>query len=54
MLETSPGNHQAWIAVSGVQKGASKEFIRCVRKAEGDADESASGAVRAAGVEIGR
>jgi len=46
---TSPGNHQAWIAVEGVAKAESKDFIRRVRKAVGDADKSASGASRLAG-----
>jgi len=46
---TSPGNHQAWIAVSGVE-GDGKAFIRRVRKAIGDVDTSASGATRIAGV----
>jgi hypothetical protein len=46
---TSPGNFQAWLAVEGVQKHESKEFIRRVRKAVGDADKSASGATRLAG-----
>jgi hypothetical protein len=46
---TSPGNHQAWIALSGVEKVESKDFVRRVRKAVGDIDESASGATRMAG-----
>jgi hypothetical protein len=35
--ETSPGNHQAWIAVSGVPAGKEefKEFTRRVRNAVG-------------------
>ncbi|HEX3747658.1 MAG TPA: recombinase family protein [Bryobacteraceae bacterium] len=49
MVATSPGNHQAWLAVSGVEKAESKGFIRRVRKAVGDVDKSASGAVRLAG-----
>jgi hypothetical protein len=48
---TSPGNHQAWIAVSGVSKTESKDFIRRVRKAVGGVDGSASGASRIAGSE---
>jgi hypothetical protein len=51
IIATSPGNHQAWIAVSGVQKAESKDFVRRVRKAVGDADMSASGATRVAGTE---
>jgi DNA invertase Pin-like site-specific DNA recombinase len=46
---TSPGNHQAWIAASGLDKSESKDFVRRVRKAVGDADMSASGATRMAG-----
>jgi Resolvase, N terminal domain/RepB DNA-primase from phage plasmid/Recombinase len=49
IIATSPGNHQAWIAASGVEKADSKEIVRRVRKAVGDADMSASGAVRLAG-----
>jgi hypothetical protein len=49
IIATSPGNHQAWIAVSGVEKSDSKDFVRRVRKAVGDADMSASGATRVAG-----
>jgi DNA invertase Pin-like site-specific DNA recombinase len=48
-LETSPGNHQAWIAVSdieGVQEA--KDFARRLRKGVG-ADLTASGATRVAG-----
>jgi hypothetical protein len=51
IIATSPGNHQAWIAASGVGKLESKEFVRRVRKAVGESDMSASGAVRIAGVE---
>jgi hypothetical protein len=48
-LQTSPGNHQAWIAVSGIQdKEEMKDFARRVRKGAG-ADPSASGATRVAG-----
>lgn len=48
MHATSPGNHQAWIAVEAVVKTQSKELIRRVRAALGDADKSASGATRLA------
>jgi hypothetical protein len=50
---TSPGNHQAWIAVSGLPDGkeAFKVFMRRVRKAVGGNDKSASGATRLAGTE---
>jgi len=50
---TSPGNHQAWIAVSGVQEGKEqfKEFMRRVRRAVGGTDKSASHATRVAGTE---
>jgi hypothetical protein len=48
-LQTSPGNHQAWIAVSGLKSGEeTKEFARRLRKGAG-ADPSASGATRIAG-----
>jgi hypothetical protein len=51
--ETSPGNHQAWIAVSGVTAGKEefKEFTRRVRRAVGGNDKSASHATRLAGTE---
>src|ERR1700719_3419127 len=51
--ETSPGNRQAWIAVSGVAEGKEefKEFTRRVRKAVGGNDKSASHATRLAGTE---
>jgi DNA invertase Pin-like site-specific DNA recombinase len=49
IIATSPGNHQAWIAISGVDKAEGKDFVRRVRKAVGDIDESASGATRMAG-----
>jgi hypothetical protein len=50
---TSPGNHQTWIAVSGIPEGkeAFKEFTRRVRKAVGGNDKSASHATRVAGTE---
>ena len=47
-LQTSPGNHQAWVAVSGLKKGEeTKDFARRLRKGAG-ADPSASGATRIA------
>jgi hypothetical protein len=49
ILQTSPGNHQAWVAVSGLKAGEeTKEFARRIRKGAG-ADPSASGATRVAG-----
>ena len=49
ILQTSPGNHQAWVAVSGLKAGEdTKEFARRLRKGAG-ADPSASGATRVAG-----
>jgi hypothetical protein len=48
-LQTSPGNHQAWIAVSGLANpDEAKAFSRRLRKGAG-ADHSASGATRVAG-----
>lgn len=47
-LCTSPGNHQAWVAVSGVATPDAKELGRRLRKGTG-ADLSASGATRVAG-----
>jgi hypothetical protein len=48
-LETSPGNHQAWIAVSGLpSQQEAKDFARRLRKGTG-ADLTASGATRVAG-----
>lgn len=48
-LQTSPGNHQAWIAASGLKGGEeTKEFARRLLKGVG-ADPSASGATRVAG-----
>jgi hypothetical protein len=51
--ETSPGNRQAWIAVSGAPEGKEqfKEFTRRVRRAVGANDKSASHATRLAGTE---
>jgi hypothetical protein len=50
---TSPGNHQAWIAVSSLPDGkeAFKVLMRRVRKAVGGNDKSASGCTRLAGTE---
>jgi hypothetical protein len=48
-LETSPGNHQAWVAISGLNTPEeTKDFARRLRKGTG-ADHSASGATRVAG-----
>jgi RepB DNA-primase from phage plasmid len=48
-LQTSSGNHQAWIAVSGLDNaGDAKDFARRLRKGAG-ADPTASGATRVAG-----
>jgi hypothetical protein len=48
-LQTSPGNHQAWIAVSGLtDPHEAKDFARSLRKGTG-ADPNASGATRVAG-----
>lgn len=48
-LQTSPGNHQAWIAVSGLDNASdAKDFARRLRKGAG-ADPTASGATRVAG-----
>ena len=48
-LQTSPGNHQAWIAVSGLGDPAdARDFARRLRKGAG-ADPTASGATRVAG-----
>ncbi len=48
-LQTSPGNHQAWVAVSGLTGSEeTKRFARRLRKRVG-ADPSASGATRVAG-----
>ena len=44
-LETSPGNYQAWLALSGNED---KDFARRLRKGVG-ADATASGATRVAG-----
>lgn len=45
-LQTSPGNHQAWVAVSGLDNP--KDFARRLRKGA-HADLTASGATRVAG-----
>lgn len=48
-LQTSPGNHQAWVAVSGLTDPQNaKDFARRLRKGTG-ADATASGATRVAG-----
>jgi hypothetical protein len=48
-LQTSPGNHQAWVAVSDLPTPAeAKDFARRLRKGTG-ADLTASGATRVAG-----
>jgi hypothetical protein len=48
-LETSPGNHQAWVAVSGLPTPQdARDFARRLRKGTG-ADLSATGATRVAG-----
>jgi len=48
-LRTSPGNHQAWVAVSDLSSAEeAKDFARRLRKGAG-ADPSASGATRVAG-----
>jgi hypothetical protein len=48
-LQTSPGNHQAWVAVSGLPSPQeAKDFARRLRKGAG-ADTTASGATRVAG-----
>jgi RepB DNA-primase from phage plasmid len=50
---TSPGNYQAWVALSGVpqDKDSFKAFTRRVRKAVGGNDKAASHATRLAGTE---
>lgn len=47
---TSPGNHQAWLAVNDApaEKEPAKDFVRRLKKAT-DADATASGATRIAG-----
>jgi hypothetical protein len=48
-LQTSPGNHQAWVAVSGLASAEeAKDFARRLRKGA-RADPSVSGATRIAG-----
>jgi DNA invertase Pin-like site-specific DNA recombinase len=51
IIETSPRNYQAWMAVSDKphDKEVEKDLIRRVRKAVGEFDKSASGATRLAG-----
>lgn len=48
ILETSPGNHQAWVAVSDLSALDAKDFSRRLRKGT-RADPAASGATRVAG-----
>jgi RepB DNA-primase from phage plasmid len=50
---TSPGNYQAWVAVSGVPEGKEsfRMLMRRVRKAVGGNDKAASHATRLAGTE---
>lgn len=48
ILETSPGNFQAWVAVERAGKPADADFARRLRKGAG-ADPTASGATRTAG-----
>ena len=50
VVQTSPGNYQAWIAVNDApaEKEAAKDFARRLRKGAG-ADRTASGATRIAG-----
>jgi hypothetical protein len=50
IFSTSPGNHQAWLAVSGY-RGDTVELCRRVRKALGAGDHSATGSTRLAGSE---
>ncbi len=50
IFSTSPGNHQAWIAVSGY-KGDTVDLCRRVRKALGAGDHSATGSSRLCGTE---
>jgi hypothetical protein len=48
-LQTSPGNHQAWVAISGLtDSNDAKDFTRRLKKGVG-ADATASGATRVAG-----
>lgn len=53
IIATSPGNHQAWIAVSDTPTSGEpfKAFMRRVRNAVGGNDKSASHATRVAGTE---
>jgi len=50
LICTSPGNHQAWLAVNDApaEKEAAKDFVRRLKKAT-SADATASGATRIAG-----
>ena len=53
IIATSPGNHQAWIAVADAPTNGEpfKALMRRVRKAVGGTDKSASHATRVAGTE---
>jgi hypothetical protein len=48
IIQTSPGNHQSWVAVSDLDNTEAKDFARRLRKGVG-ADLTASGATRMAG-----
>jgi len=48
VISTSPGNHQAWVAVAALPSNEMKSFARRLRKGA-SADPSASGATRLAG-----
>jgi RepB DNA-primase from phage plasmid len=50
VIRTSPGNHQAWLAVNDApaETEAAKDFVRRLKRATG-ADATASGATRIAG-----
>jgi hypothetical protein len=50
IIETSPRNHQAWVAVSDLDNAEAKDFARRLRKGTG-ADPTASGATRMAGTQ---
>lgn len=51
ILVTSPGNHQAWLAISDPlpKKHDAKDFVRRLKKGVGAVDRLASGSVRIAG-----
>jgi hypothetical protein len=46
IIQTSPGNHQGWLAV----EGANPDLVRGLRKGAG-ADQTASGTTRVAGTQ---